>query len=108
MKLKSILLATVLAIFTLSMAFAKTYDVSFSSTTKVGTLQLKAGEYHLKVDGNKATFIDANSAKAVSTDVKIETGDKKFDQTVVNSSTESGTNVVKDIELGGSKTKIGF
>ena len=108
MKLKSIVLAAVLAIFTLSMAFAKTYDVSFSSTTKVGSVQLKAGDYHLKVDGNKATFIDVNSAKAVSTDVKVENSDKKFDQTMVNSTVEGSTNVVKDIELGGSKIKIDF
>jgi hypothetical protein len=108
MKIKSIFLAALLAVFTLSMAFAKTYDVSFSSTTKVGSLQLKAGDYHLKVDGNKATFIDANNAKAVTTEVKVENGDKKFDQTMVNSTTEGGTNVVKDIELGGSKTKIDF
>jgi len=108
MKLKSILLAAVLAVFTLSMAFAKTYDVTFSSPTKVGSVQLKAGDYHLKVDGNKATFIDTRSAKSVTTDVKVENGDKKFDQTMVNSTTEGGTNVVKDIELGGSKIKIDF
>ena len=108
MRLKSVLLATVLAIFTLSMTFAKTYDVSFSSTTKVGSVQLKAGDYHLKVDGNKATFIEVNSAKATTTDVKVENSDKKFDQTTVNSTTDGGTSVVKDIELGGSKIKIDF
>jgi hypothetical protein len=108
MKLKSILLAVALAVFTLTMAFAKTYDISFSSVTKVGSLQLKAGDYRLKVDGNKATFTEVNSSKSVSTDVKVENGDKKFEDTKVNSTTDGGANVVKDIELGGSKIKIGF
>ncbi|MGA3100155.1 MAG: hypothetical protein ABSF25_27190 [Bryobacteraceae bacterium] len=108
MRLKSVLLATVLAIFTLSMTFAKTYDVSFNSATKVGSVQLKAGDYHLKLDGNKATFTDANSNKSVTTDVKVENSDKKFDQTLIDSTNDGGTNVVKDIELGGSKIKIDF
>jgi len=107
-KLKSVLLAAVLAAFTLSLAIAKTYTISFASPMKVGSVQLKAGEYRLSVDGNKATFIEVNSAKATTTDVKVENSDKKFDQTTVNSTTDGGTSVVKDIELGGSKIKIDF
>jgi predicted component of viral defense system (DUF524 family) len=108
MKLQTILLAAVLAVFTLSMAFAKSYDVSFSSVTKAGSVQLKPGDYRLTVDGSKATFTDVKSAKSVTTDVKVENADKKFDQTRVDSSNDAGTNVVKDIELGGSKIKVDF
>jgi len=107
-KLKSVLLAAVLAAFTLSLAIAKTYTISFASPMKVGSVQLKAGEYRLSVDGNKATFTDANSNKSVTTDVKVENSDKKFDQTLIDSTNDGGTNVVKDIELGGSKIKIDF
>jgi hypothetical protein len=108
MKIKNVLLAAVLAAFTLTMAFAKTYDITFSTATKVGNLQLKAGDYQLKVDGNKATFTDATTFKSVSTDVKVENGDAKFDQTRIDATKEGGATVLKDIELGGSKTKIGF
>ena len=108
MKLKTLVLAGVLAIFTMSLAVAKTYDISFSSTTKVGTVQLKAGDYRLSVNGNKATFTDVSSYKTVTTDVKVETTDTKFPETKVDSSSDGGVNVVKDIELGGSKTKIDF
>jgi hypothetical protein len=107
MKLKSLFLAGVLAISTLSLAFAKTYDITFASPTKAGTLQLKAGDYKLKLDGTKVTFIDAKQ-KAFTTDGKVENATKSFDVTKVNTSTEGGATVVKDIELGGSKIKIDF
>jgi hypothetical protein len=108
MKLKTLVLAGALAIFTLSIAVAKTYDLSFASPTKVGNVQLKPGEYRLTVNGNKATFTDVVTYKAVTTDVKVTNGDKKFEETRVDSTTDGGNSVVKDIELGGSKIKIDF
>jgi hypothetical protein len=107
MKLKSLLFVGVLAIFTLSVAAAKTYGITFTSTSKVGTLQLKAGDYRLQVDGNKITFIDAKR-KSFTTDGKVENSDKSFGFTRMDSSTEGDTTVVKDIEVGGSKLKIDF
>lgn len=108
MKLKSLVLAGVLAIFTMSMAIAKTYDISFSSPTKVGSVQLKPGDYRLSVSGNKATFTDVSTLKQVTTDVKVENTDTKFDETKVNTANDGGATVVKDIEIGGSKMKIDF
>ena len=108
MKLKTLVLAGVMAIFTMSIAFAKTYDISFSSPTKVGNVQLKAGDYRMSVNGTKATFTDVNTLKTVSTDVKVETTDTKFDTTKIDATTDGRTSVVKDIELEGSKVKIDF
>ena len=108
MKLKTLVLAGVLAIFTMSLAVAKTYDVAFSSPTKVGSVQLKAGEYRMSLSGNKVTFTAVDTQKSFTTDVKVENTDKKFDDTRVDATNEGGTSVVKDIELGGSKVKIDF
>jgi hypothetical protein len=108
MKLKSLVLAGVVAIFTMSMAIAKTYDISFSSPTKVGNVQLKAGDYRMSVNGTKATFTDVQTLKTVTTEVKVENTDKKFDDTKVNTTVDGKTTVVKDIEIGGSKMKIDF
>src|ERR1700743_2351291 len=108
MKLKSLVLAGVMAIFTMSMAVAKTYDISFSSVTKVGSAQLKPGDYRMSVNGNKVTFTDVSTLKTVTAEIKVENTDTKFDETKVNSTTEGNTTVVKDIEIGGSKTKIDF
>ena len=108
MKLKTLVLAGVLAIFTMSLAFAKTYDISFSSPTKVGSVQLKAGDYRMSLNGNKATFTDVQTLKNFTTDVKVENTDKKFDDTKVNTTSDGGTTVVKEIEVGGSKIKLDF
>ena len=108
MKIKSLVLAGVLAICSLSVAVAKTYDIVFSSPTKAGSVQLKPGEYRLKVEGTKATFTDVQTAKSFTTEVKVQSVDTKFDDTKVNSSQDGSNSVVKEIELGGSKTKIGF
>jgi hypothetical protein len=108
MKTRTLLLTGALALFTLSVASAKTYDILLSSPTKAGNLQLKAGEYRLNLNGSKAIFTDVNTAKSFTTEVKVENSDTKFSDTKIDSSTEGSTSVIKDIELGGSKTKIDF
>jgi long-subunit fatty acid transport protein len=108
MKLKTLVLAGVLAIFTMSMAVAKTYDISFSSLTKAGSAELKPGDYRLSVNGNKATFTEVNTLKTVSTEVKVENTETKFGDTKVDTTTDGNATAVKDIELGGSKVKLDF
>ena len=53
MTMKSILMVGVLALSTLSLVSAKTYDINLSSASKVGKTQLAAGAYTLKVDGKE-------------------------------------------------------
>src|ERR1017187_9458078 len=108
MKTRTLLLTAALAIFTLSVASAKTYDILLSSPTKAGNLQLKAGEYRLTVNGTKAIFTDVNTTKTFTTVVKVENSDTKFGDTKIDASTEGSTSVITDIELGGSKTKTDF
>lgn len=106
--MKSFVLAGVLALSTLSLASAKTYEITLAGPTKAGNVQLKAGQYLLKVNGNNATFVTVDGGKNVTTSVKVVTGEKKFETTVVDASKEGDTSVIKDIELGGSKTKLEF
>lgn len=98
----------ILAVCSLTIASAKNYELTLSSVTKIGTVQLKPGQYTLKVTGNNAVFTDVETAKSFTTVVKVENTDKKFDTTRVDASKEGGADVVKDIELGGSKTKLEF
>ena len=70
-------------------------------------MQLKAGQYTLKVSGTNAIFTEEESAD-LTTPVKVTTTDKKFDNTQVNATKQGDTNVVKDIQLGGSKTQLDF
>jgi hypothetical protein len=108
MTMKSILMVGVLALFTLSLASAKTYEITLSSASKVGQTQLKAGTYKLKVEGTKAVFINVDTDKQVTTDVKVDTGEKKFEVTVIDSTKNGDMDQINAIELGGSKTKLEF
>jgi len=97
-----------LALCSLTIASAKSYELTLSGVTKVGSIELKPGQYTLKIAGNNAVFTSEETAKSFTTAVKVENTDKKFDTTQVNASKEGSTDVVKEIELGGSKTKLDF
>ncbi len=106
--MKKLFTVGILALCSLTIAFAKNYELTLSSTTKVGNLQLKPGQYTLKVEGDKAVFTYVETSKQFTTTVKIESTDKKFDTTRVDANKDGGVDVVKDIELGGSKTRLQF
>lgn len=108
MTAKSLLLAGALAISSLSIASAKSYEISLAGTTKAGNITLKPGQYRLKVDGSTATFTQVDNSKQFTTPVKVNTSDKKFDGTRVDASKEGTTDVIKDIQLGGTKTLLEF
>jgi hypothetical protein len=98
----------VLAIASLSIANAKTYEITLAAPTKAGSVQLKPGQYSLKIDGSNAVFTFMETSKQFTTPVKVETTDKKFEETKVDASKSGANDVINDIELGGSKTKIEF
>lgn len=102
------LLVGVLALAALSFASTKTYTVSLTHAAKAGAQQLTAGDYRVKVDGANAVFTDVRTSKSVSVPVKIETGDKKFKFTAVDSTQDGSAERINAIELGGSTTKIEF
>jgi opacity protein-like surface antigen len=107
--MKKLLLTSALALSFLSLASAaKVYEIKLSRPTKVGNVQLKPGQYRLKINGGNAVFIEVETSKSFTTPAKLEDTDQKFDQTVVDTSVTDGMAKVKDIQLGGSKTKLSF
>jgi hypothetical protein len=108
MTTKSVLTLGAMALFTLGIASAKSYDIRLDNATTVGSTQLKAGEYKVKVTGTQATFIDSNTSKSYTAAVKATTNTAKFDQTVVQTTNQNGTDSLKEIDLGGSTTKLEF
>ena len=106
--MKKIFLTAVLAASALTIANAKTYDIIVSNTTKAGSVELKAGEYKLKVDGSNATFTSVDSSKSFTTPVKVENSDQKFDQTKIETTKDGDQDRLQEIDLGGSHTKLGF
>ena len=105
---RSLLLLGVLAMSILSIASAKSYTITFASPTMVGSSQLAAGDYTLKVDGSNAVFTNVNSNKSVTAPVKIENGAKKYNVTSVDTNGEGAAQHIIDIQLGGSTTKLDF
>ena len=104
MKLRTVVMFTMLG---LSIASAKTYQVTIDNEMKAGSVTLKPGTYNMKVDASKVMFTD-NAGKSVEATGKVVTGDKKFDNTMVDSKQVNGVAEIKEIDLGGTKTKIQF
>lgn len=104
---KTSLLIGVFALASLAFAGGKSYNVTLSKPSKVGSLQLVAGTYTVKVDGANAVFTDAKR-HSFTTAVKVDTAAKKFEYTAVDSTDSGATELVHSITLGGSLTKIEF
>jgi len=100
MKLTKLTLATL----TLSAAFAASshYGLTLSSPQWVGDKQLKAGDYKVEFAGDKAVF------KAGKTVVEVPATLQKSDQKYAHTSYESLDSKMKEIDLGGTNTKIVF
>jgi hypothetical protein len=100
---KKLLLSFVL--LGLAVASAKTYTVKLYQTAKVGSVELKAGEYRVEVIDQKAVF--RNGTVHGEAAVKVETGEITFNSTSVRL-VGDGTPQINEIRIGGTKTVLKF
>jgi hypothetical protein len=84
------------------------YTVTLSQPSVIQGTLLKAGEYRLVLAASKVTIINESGKSLVEAPVTVETQDKKFDSTAVGFDTATGQNVIFEIRLGGTKTKLKF
>lgn len=92
-------------VFSLGIATAaSTYHVRIADPTWVGGTQLKPGEYDVKVEGDKVTFKMGKNVVAVP--AKVETNTSKFSDTQMDIKSENGQAKLKELDLGGTKSKI--
>ena len=108
MRLRTLTLAGALALCSLSLLGAKSYDITLSSPAKAGPLQLAAGQYNVKLQGTNAVFTNENNGEKFTAPVKVENKSTKFPYTAVEMTTSNGSQEVKAIELGGSTTELEF
>ena len=100
------------AVLTLVAAFAgtvpgvPTYKITLLQTSVVKDAELKAGEYRFSVGPEKVT-ID-NGKKTVEVPCKVENADKKFDNTAIRYTEQNGKQIVSEIRVGGTKTRLVF
>jgi hypothetical protein len=102
---RSLILFTVLG---LSVASAKTFEITLDTAAKAGSVELKPGKYNLVVmEDSKIRFTSANG-QAVETSAKMSTAEKKFSATQIDLKQMNGSAQINEIDLGGTKTKIQF
>jgi len=97
------------AILGLSIASAKSYEISVDNVSKVGDVQLQPGAYKVTLAGSTVKFTDENSGKSVQTNATVESTNKsKFDATALETVQKDGVTTVNEIDLGGTRTDLKF
>jgi hypothetical protein len=89
-----------------AMANAATYTVNLWQTATLNGKELKAGEYKVELNANKARI--TRGKESVEADVKVENSDQKYSNTSVQYSNGNGKYELREIRLGGTKTRILF
>ncbi|HUI54160.1 MAG TPA: hypothetical protein VLY04_04265 [Bryobacteraceae bacterium] len=108
MSVKSLFMVGALAVCSLTIASAKSWDISLSSPAKAGKLELPKGDYSVKLNGNNVIFKAVDTGRTYTAPVKIETEARKYPDTAVESTAQGETEIIQCIDLGGSTSKIEF
>jgi hypothetical protein len=103
--LKNITILFVLFAVAVALA-ASGYSVTLSKPAVVGGKEIKAGEYKLELNGEKATL--KNGKTTVEADVTVEDNASKFDRTSACCLGEDGKYRLQEIRVGGTTTKVTF
>ncbi len=106
--MKVLFAVAALALSTMAVASAKSYDVYLSNPTKAGRVELKPGDYKVTVEGSNVVFTDTHSLKTFTTPAKVENNGQKFEQTSVETTKQGQEDLLQEIDLGGSNTKLEF
>ncbi len=92
-----------IAVFAVGIASAaSSYSLKLYDSVTIGGTQLKAGDYKVEMQGDKAVF--KSGKNAVEIPATFGTNDKKYSST----SFVSENSKVLEIDLGGTTTKILF
>ena len=100
--MKKIMLAV--ATFALTaFAASNTFHVTFDEAAWINGTQVKAGDYKLQVEGDKAVLKSGKTV--IEAPAKLETAEHKFDTTGVVMDSKGK---VQEIQIGGTKDRIVF
>ena len=82
---------------------ASSYNVTFFEPVVVNGTTLKAGQYKVEVNDNKAIL--KNGKAVAESPVKVESNDAKYQTTTVRL---AGGTQVEEIRVGGTHTRLVF
>jgi hypothetical protein len=117
---KSLFVACILTLSAMGIASAKSYDVTLGKAARAGAIELKPGNYAVKLVNGQAVFTrevsgsevyptDATGdGKPINVPVTVEHAGKKFSQTSLQTTDKGGAAAVQEIDLGGTDTKLVF
>jgi hypothetical protein len=94
------------AVLALAVASAETYRVTLFEPSFVKGTELKAGSYRLDVQDQKVVI--ASGKQSIEVPVTVESVDRKFSSTTVRYVPRDGKNMIAEIRLGGTTTKLVF
>ena len=100
------LACAVLSLGLTAWASGKSYTVTITDPVMAGATELKPGEYKLNVDNDKAVI--HNGKVSAENPVKLETADLKYGTTSLVLVQGDGKMRIREIHLGGTKTKLVF
>ncbi|SPE42402.1 conserved exported hypothetical protein [Candidatus Sulfopaludibacter sp. SbA3] len=106
--MKSILMVAALAVASLSVVSAKSYEIVLNNPVQAGQTELRAGHYLVKVNGTFAEFLNIDNSHTIMVPVKVEAAPSKFDYTAVDTKTENGVSQIQSIELQDTNSKLEF
>ena len=96
----------VFVVLALAVANAKTYTVTLFQPSYVAGTELKPGDYRLEVKDAKVVM--KSGSTSVEAPVKVEEGDTRYSATTVRYENGDGKYKVREIRLGGTKTRLIF
>jgi hypothetical protein len=99
------LLVSAIAFAGMALAAGKSYTVTLYGPAMVGNTELKAGEYRVEVDHDKAVIKSGKTQKEAT--VKVETAESKYTNTTVRLGAGEKPQI-QEIRLGGTNTKLVF
>jgi hypothetical protein len=108
---KTILVLAVLAMAVVATAGTapsggSTYRFTLLQPSVVSGTVLKPGDYKVSVVSEKATI--SGGKQTVEVGVQVQNVEEKFDHTAVRYSQRDGKQVISEIRVGGTKTRLVF
>lgn len=105
---KITLVLCLLMVFAVAVVSAASASFNVTSPSKVAGIELKKGEYTVKIKGEEV-MLQRNSDKPFAVPAKVETLEKKFDKdTRIEAENKDGMRVINSITFGHSKTRVVF
>lgn len=87
----------------------KSYHVRMPEKVAVGGAALDPGDYHVRVEGATAIFLDGSSKEVAKAPVTVKNADRKFEHTeVLYTKRADNAEHLTGLDIGGTKLELEF